>query len=115
MINVIGQPLRTTVILLLKGVFAFRMISFKIIIGSLFGLVVIAIAVLGIFFYQDSQDRVIAAGQVSHGHQVIRKTEEISSAFKNVQLQATQLADLNDTTLATNYCIATKTLHSKIA
>jgi signal transduction histidine kinase len=90
------------------------MISFKVVIGSLFGLLVVAIAVLGVSFYQDSQDRVIAAGRVSHGYEAIDKTEEIYSAFKDAQLEAGLLADLNDTASTEDYRPATLTLYSRI-
>ena len=76
---------------------------------------VFAIAVLGIFFYQDSQDRVIAARQVSHAHRVICKTEAISSAFKNAQLRAIQLADLKDAARTTDYQIAMRGLYLRMA
>ncbi len=95
--------------------FPSTMISFKIVIGSLFGLLVVAVAVLGVFFYQDSQDRAIVAAQVSRGYQAIAKTEEIYSAFKNMQLQAGGMADQNDLSLSADDGKATQILYVRLA
>lgn len=90
------------------------MISFKVVIGSLFVLLVVAIAVLGIFFYHDSQDRALAAARLTHAYAVIGKTEEIYSAFKNVQLQAFRQAGQNANALAADYRAATGSLYVRI-
>lgn len=89
------------------------MASYKVVIGSLFALLVIAIGVLGICFYQDSQDRVIAAGEVSKAHETIVKTEEVHAAFMHLQLQAARLTDVNDITAPADCRAATETLYAR--
>lgn len=90
------------------------MISFKVVIGVLFGLLVIAIAILAVFSYQDSENRVIAAGRVMNSHQVIAKTEEIYSAYRDMQLQASANVSLSDTSRAADYRAAKEKLQSSV-
>ncbi len=90
------------------------MISFKVVIGSLFALLVVATAVLGIFFYQDSQERALAAGRLTHVHGIIAKTEEICSAFKDVQLQTVRPADQDFIAFTADYRAAIGALYGRI-
>jgi PAS domain S-box-containing protein len=75
------------------------MISFKTILGSLFAALVVTIVVLGVVSYQNNQQVTRASLFVSHTHEVIEKTEEVSSAYKDARLAINRMiitADSSD-------------------
>lgn len=67
------------------------MISFKLTIGFLFGLLVAAVSVLGIVSYQASQLSQQTSIRVQHTHEALDKVEEISSLSKDIQLESNAL------------------------
>jgi PAS domain S-box-containing protein len=64
------------------------MISFKVILGSLLILLVVAIAVLGAVCYDGNLKTLDAVRWVDHSHRVVEKVDAISITCKNIQLQA---------------------------
>lgn len=87
---------------------------FKVLIGVLFGSLVVAVAILTILFYRDSENRGIAARRVSHTFEIIAKTEEIYSAYKDIQLQGIALTDLDDTSVTADFGAAKEKLMSRV-
>jgi len=61
--------------------------SFKTILGILFGLLVSCIIIWGAVSYQNSKTSIENAGLVRHTHEVIQQTNEISSLYKDLQLE----------------------------
>jgi len=64
------------------------MIFFKTILGVLFGLLVSCIVIWGTVSYQNSKSSIETAGSVRHTHEVIELTNEISSLYKDIQLES---------------------------
>ncbi len=79
------------------------MTSFKVLLGILFGLLVTAIAFLGIVSYKYYQLSVATASSIDHTHRVIDKTEEISASYKDLQLESNGIFVSGDTTLIGRY------------
>lgn len=67
------------------------MISFKAILGFLFGLQVTAVTVLGVLCYQNNNDARMAAVRVRHTHAVIHKADEISSSYRYIHMNVTAI------------------------
>ena len=61
--------------------------SFKTILGILFGLLVSCIIIWGVVSYQNSKAAIENAGLVRRTHEVIQQTNEISSLYKDLQLE----------------------------
>ena len=91
------------------------MTSFKVLLGILFALLVTAIAFLGIISYKYSQVSVATASSVDHTHSVIDKSEEISSSYKDLQLESNGIFVSGDTALIPRYDAARKRITAKIA
>jgi len=61
---------------------------FKTILGVLFGLLVSCIVIWGTVTYQNNKSSIETAGSVRHTHEVIELTNEISSLYKDIQLES---------------------------
>ena len=79
------------------------MSSFKLILGVLFGLLVMAIAALGIISFQKSQDSNNTSFWVRHTHEVLDQTEEIYSLYKEIQLAGNDFFIDKDPSLIVSY------------
>lgn len=79
------------------------MVSFKITLGVMFGLLVTDITFLGIIAYKYYQICVDTATWVDHAHAVIEKTEEISSSYKDIALESSGIFVRGDKTLINRY------------
>ena len=64
------------------------MVTFKVILGVLFGLLVSCIIIWGVVSYQNNKASIETAAGVRHTHEVIEQTNEISSLFKDIQLES---------------------------
>lgn len=64
------------------------MISFKFILGILFGFLVIGIFILGIISYQNNKASNQTELRVSHSYEVLNLCHEIFSKYKDVQLES---------------------------
>lgn len=64
------------------------MVSFKIVLGVLFALLVSAVAVLGVISYQNNKVSLANGELVRHTHEVLDQTAEISSSYKDIQLES---------------------------
>ena len=80
--------------------------SFKVVLGFLFILLISAIAFLGVLSYKYYQVSVSIADLVYHTHSVIGKTEEISSSYKDLQLESNALLVSGDSSFAEAYRLA---------
>ena len=90
------------------------MVSFKVILGILLGLVVTGIAFLGIVGYRYYQVSVDTATLVDHTHAVIDKMEEISSSYKDLLLESNGIFVSGDTALIQQYHSARRRIKSHI-
>src|SRR5688572_26768070 len=79
------------------------MTSFKTILGILFGLLVSCIIIWGVVSYQNSKASIENAGLVRHTHEVVEQTNEISSLYKDIQLEGNGFFISGDSTLLTPY------------
>lgn len=77
--------------------------SFKIIVGTLFGLLISAILVLGIISYQYNEQVVRTSFWINHAHQVIEVADEISLAFRDLQLESNVIYTTRDTSRLSKY------------
>lgn len=82
------------------------MISFKLILGILFLSLVTAITVLGIISYQNNKVSLENAELVRHTHEVLDQTAEISSLFKDLQLESNAYFVQEDSSVLGPYAIA---------
>ncbi|MBT1686458.1 CHASE3 domain-containing protein [Dawidia soli] len=69
------------------------MFSFKAILGVLFMLLVVTIAILAIVCFRANLETVEASQEVSHTHQVVGKVDAISAACKDLQLSVYRRRD----------------------
>lgn len=79
------------------------MFSFKVILGILFGLLITAIAFLGLITYKNNQKSVETFFWVKHSHIIIDQADEISSLFKEMQLESTAFFSIGDSSLIEPY------------
>ncbi len=79
------------------------MTSFKTILGVLFGLLVSGIIVWGAVSYQNSKASIENAGLVRNTHEVIEQTNEISSLYKDIQLESNGYYISGDSSLLMHY------------
>jgi PAS domain S-box-containing protein len=79
------------------------MVSFKIILGVLFALLVSCIVIWGAVSYQNNKTSIEAAGSVRHTHEVIEQANEISSLFKDIQLESNAFFISDDSSFLTPY------------
>jgi PAS domain S-box-containing protein len=90
------------------------MISFKLIIGFLFGLLITAIAVLGVIAYQNSRASNETSYWVKHTHEVLDKADEISSLYKDIQLESSGLLISGDLSFMMPYRKAREVIISQV-
>jgi PAS domain S-box-containing protein len=64
------------------------MVTFKVILGALFALLVSSIIIWGVVSYQNNKASIETAAWVRQTHEVIEQTNEISSLFKDIQLES---------------------------
>ena len=89
------------------------MISFKLIIGVLFALLITGISVLAVISLQNSQASDKAADLVEHTHQVLDKVQELASFYKEIQLESNGFVVTRDPAFLVPYASAkTSTLES---
>lgn len=86
------------------------MVSFKLILGTLFILLVAAITVLGIVSYQNSRLSEETAQLVKNTHDVLETTDEISSLYKDIQLESNAFFISQDPANLRSYRTATKVI-----
>jgi PAS domain S-box-containing protein len=82
------------------------MLSFKLILGCLFGLLVTSIVVLGVVCYQNSEASIQTAERVRHTFEVLKQTDEISSLYKDIQLESNAFFISRDSSLFRSYLTA---------
>lgn len=79
------------------------MISFKAILGVLFALLVASIVGWGIVSFQNNNMSIETADRVRHTHEVLELTDEISSLYKDVQLESNAFFISTDSSLLRPY------------
>lgn len=79
------------------------MVSFKVILGVLFALLVTSIVGWGIVSYQNNKASVEASALVRDTHEVLERADEISSLFKDMQLESTVFVISGDSSLLKPY------------
>lgn len=77
--------------------------SFKAIVGTLFGLLITAISILGIVSYRYNEQVVNTSYWISHTHRVIEVADEISLALKDLQLESNAIYIRRDTSRLSRY------------
>jgi PAS domain S-box-containing protein len=90
------------------------MISFKLVLGVLFALLVAGIAVLGVVSYQNSEDSVETAERVRHTHEALERTDEISSLYKTIQLESNAFFISGDSAILQPYWSAREQILPRI-
>lgn len=86
------------------------MVSFKLILGTLFILLLATIGVLGIVSYQNSRLLTETAQLVKHTHEVLEVTDEISSLYKDIQLESNAFLISQDSAIGRSYRSATRAI-----
>ena len=82
------------------------MATFKAILGVLFGLLVSCIVIWGTVSFQNNKTSIETAGSVRHTHEVIEQTNEISSLYKDIQLEGNAFFISGDSSLLVPYWLA---------
>jgi PAS domain S-box-containing protein len=90
------------------------MASFKIVFGVLFGLVVVTITALVMISYQNNEISLNKAELVRHTHNVLDETEEVSSLFKEIQLESNTYFVNRDSSIIGPYAAAREELYQRI-
>ncbi|HZY79608.1 MAG TPA: ATP-binding protein [Cyclobacteriaceae bacterium] len=88
--------------------------SFKVIVGALFALLISAIFVLGLVSYRYNERVINTSFWVNHTQRVIQLTDEISSVFKDVQLESNAIYIKGDTTRIDHYRAARRKIFALI-
>lgn len=91
------------------------MISFKVILGVLFGLLVASIVGWGIVSYQNNNMSIKTANQIRHTHEVLEVSDELSSLYKDLQLESITFFISTDSTLLHPYLESKAKLLPRIA
>ena len=86
------------------------MLSFKLILGVLFALLIGAVTVLAVVSYKNSQVSAQTALLMERSHRVLETTNEISALCSDVQLESNAFLVGNDSVVLHNYHVATKTV-----
>src|SRR5690606_30602952 len=76
---------------------------FKVILGVLFGLLVASIVGWGIVSYQNNNMSIKTANQIRHTHEVLEVSDELSSLYKDLQLESITFFISTDSTLLHPY------------
>lgn len=90
------------------------MISFKVTLGFLFGLLVTAVLVLGVLCYQKNDDALRASAWVRHTHAVIHEADEISIAYNHIYTYTLAFLYESDSTSQSGYAAFRHTLFARI-
>jgi PAS domain S-box-containing protein len=90
------------------------MISFKLILGVLFALLVISIAVLGVVSYQNNRVSLENAELVRNTYAVIDQTAIISSLYKDIQLESNAYFIHRDSAIMLPYITARQEINPRI-
>lgn len=85
-------------------------LPFKFLLGILFGLLVIAIGVLGVLTFQNNNNSMDTSFLVNHSQKVIDKVEGIASLCKDIQLESIAFLIYSDSTIIPVYNHAKKGL-----
>jgi PAS domain S-box-containing protein len=107
-------------ITLLRGVLAgsdekkIGMVSFKLVIGVLFGLLVAGIVSLGILSYQKNQASNESSYWVRRSHQVMDKIERVSALYKDIQLESNAFFISGDSSIISPYTDAKKMISEEL-
>lgn len=88
---------------------------FKIIVGTLFGLLIVGVSILGIVSYRYNEQVVQTSYWINHTHEVIQFADEISSAFRDLQLEGNAIYIVGDTSRMQQYRIARHLVSSQLA
>ncbi len=88
--------------------------SFKIIVGTLFGLLISGVLILGAISYRYNEEVVDTFFWINHTHKAIQVTDEISSAFKELQMESNAVYIMGDTSRIRHYSIARQIAFSHI-
>lgn len=91
------------------------MITFKILIGSLFGLLVAAIAFLGFVSYEKNLTSNKTFTEVARTYELLDKAEKVSSIFKDIQLESTAFYISSDSSSVVPYLHARHGIFAAIA
>ncbi len=79
------------------------MISFRLILGFLFVLLMATIAVLAVVCYENNHKTAIAYSRVNQAHQVIQKADEVSMRYKDARLSVNRMIITGDTSRYADY------------
>ena len=90
------------------------MSSFKILLGVLFGLVVVTITALAIISYQNNKTSLQIAKLVRHTNQVLDQTSDISSLFRDIQLESNTYFANRDSSIIFSYVAAKEEIYRRI-
>jgi len=90
------------------------MISFKVTLGFLFGLMVTALLILGVLCYRKNDDALRASVWVRHTHAVIHKADEISLAYNHIYTYTLAFLYGSDSTSRPGYAAFRQTLVARI-
>jgi PAS domain S-box-containing protein len=88
--------------------------SFKAILGILFGLLAAAVGLLAIITFQYNERVVKSSHWVSHTHEVLDKADEISSLFKDLQMESNAFYIGHDSSLVISYRNTAQKLFSHV-
>src|SRR5689334_16761703 len=72
------------------------MFSFKLVLGILFGLMVLTITVLGVLSYQKSETFIRSSQIIDHTYRVLNHAEIVSSQYKEIQLASNTFIIIKD-------------------
>jgi PAS domain S-box-containing protein len=90
------------------------MFSFKIVLGILFGLMVLTIAVLGIISYQKGEAFIRTSAMVNQTREILDHAEIISSHYKEIQLESDAFYIIHDSRALEPYRIAKQSIFSEL-
>ena len=91
------------------------MVSFKILLGVLFGLVVVTITALAVVSYQNNKTSLQTAQLVRYTHHVLDQTEEIASLIKDIQLESNTYFVNRDSSTILSYIAAKEQIYRRIS
>ena len=91
------------------------MVSFKVILGVLFGLLVASIVGWVFVSFENNKISVQTAASIKNTYEVLERTDEISSLYKDIQLESNTFFASGDSTLLPPYLIACRDIGPRIA
>ena len=91
------------------------MTSFKAVLGVLFGLIIMAIAVLGVVLYQNNQHAVDTSREVGLAQDVLQLADEITSLSNDMQLESNAYLISKGTGSSGPYDFSRRLLSEKLA